>query len=86
MTRTEILAELKTSLEEMFDIEHGRITPEARLRDDLDLDSIDAIDLAVRLQKLLKKRIEIEVLKSLETVDDVISLIEKELAGEEVEG
>lgn len=79
MNRDQILTELTTSLGEMFDIEASRIRVDAKLREDLDLDSIDAIDLAVRLQKLLKKRVELNVLKELETVGDVISLIESEL-------
>lgn len=80
MNRDEILSELTSSLEEMFDINPASVTLEARLREDLDLDSIDAIDLAVRLKKLLGRRVELSVLKDLKTVSDVVVLIEKEIS------
>lgn len=79
MTRDEILSELQSSLHEMFDINPTDVTPEALLRDDLDLDSIDAIDLAVKLKSLLGRRVELTVLKNLRTVNDVVDLIEREL-------
>jgi acyl carrier protein len=79
MTRDEILSELQSSLEEMFDIDPRKVTPKANLRDDLDLDSIDAIDLAVRLKTLLGRRVELSVLKELRTVEDVVVLIEQEI-------
>jgi len=80
MTRDEILSELQTSLNTMFDLDPAEVTLEASLRDDLDLDSIDAVDLAVKLQKLMGRRVELEVLRSLNTVGDVVTLIETELA------
>jgi acyl carrier protein len=80
MNRDEILSELKSSLQEMFDIAPEEVTPQALLQDQLDLDSIDAIDLAVRLKSLLGRRIELPVLKQLRAVEDVVDLIERELA------
>lgn len=78
MTRDEILTELRTSLHEMFEIEPTQIVEDARLREDLDLDSIDAIDLAVRLKDLLGRRVELTKLRELVTVGDVITLVENE--------
>lgn len=80
MTRDEILSELQTSLNTMFDLDPTEVTIEASLRDDLDLDSIDAVDLAVKLQKLMGRRVELEALRSLNTIGDVVTLIETELA------
>lgn len=79
MTRDEILSELRTSLHEMFEIEPDDVVESAQLREDLDLDSIDAIDLAVKLKKLLGRRVELSVLKELKTVSDVLDLIEGEM-------
>jgi acyl carrier protein len=76
MNRDEILSEIRTSLHEMFEIEPDAIIESARLREDLDLDSIDAIDLAVKLKDLLGRRIELSLLKELRTVSDVLDLIE----------
>jgi len=79
MKHSEILTEIQSALEEMFDLAPSRTVETAHLRDDLDLDSIDAIDLAVRLKKIIGKRIELSVLQELKTVGDVVALLEKEL-------
>lgn len=79
MNRDEILSEIRTSLHEMFEIEPDAIVESARLREDLDLDSIDAIDLAVKLKDLLGRRIELSLLKELRTVSDVLDLIENQV-------
>ena len=46
-TKNEILGQLKIILAELFEIEEDDIKPEARLYEELDLDSIDAIDMVV---------------------------------------
>ncbi len=79
MTREEIFIEVQKNLAEMFSLEAGAITEESRLRDDLDLDSIDAIDLAVRLQDLTGKRVDETALREVRTVRDVVDLIERML-------
>lgn len=79
MSRDEILAELQRELGELFDLKPDQITLEARLNDDLDLDSIDAVDLAVRLQDLTNKRIRPEQFKAVRTVKDVVDAVEEML-------
>ncbi len=79
MNREEILSEIRTSLHEMFELDPEQVVESARLREDLDLDSIDAIDLAVKLKNLLGRRVELSVLKELRTVSDVVTLIEAEV-------
>jgi acyl carrier protein len=79
MKRDEILSEIRTSLHEMFELEPEAIIESARLREDLDLDSIDAIDLAVKLKDLLGRRVELSLLKELRTIADVLDLIENEM-------
>lgn len=71
MTREEILSTLTGYLVEMFEIEAEKITPEARLFEDLDLDSIDAVDLVVRLQDLTGRKFKPEQFKTVRTVADV---------------
>ena len=56
MTKDEILSSLKNILEENFEIAPEEVTPEASLYQDLDLDSIDAVDLVVALQSLTGKK------------------------------
>ena len=76
-TREEIAKELKDILVEDFEIEESRITPDANLFEDLEFDSIDAVDLAVRLQDYTQKKISPNNFKQIRTVDDVINAIEE---------
>ncbi len=61
----------------MFDIEEQDIKLEARLYEDLDLDSIDAIDLVVRLQEITKKRIKPDQFKEVRTIKDIVDAVEQ---------
>jgi acyl carrier protein len=63
-------------LHALFDVPEKNITLEARLYEDLDLDSIDAVDLVVRLQEITGKRIPPDRFKSVRTVQDVVDAVE----------
>lgn len=80
MTEQEILKKLSVILEETFEIDPARIAPETNLFDDLDLDSIDAVDLAIKLQELTGKRIKPEEFKTVRTVADVVKAVQNLLA------
>jgi acyl carrier protein len=67
-------------LHEMFELDKAKITLEANLYTDLDIDSIDAVDLAVKLKELTGKRLQPEVFKSVRTVQDVVNALETLLA------
>ena len=58
-----------------------KITPTALLQKDLDLDSIDAVDLVVYLQDWTGREVPEEALRAVRTVDDVVSMVETHLAG-----
>jgi acyl carrier protein len=75
MSRDEIFVTLSGYLQQMFEIPAEKITLEARLVDDLDLDSIDAVDLAVKAQELSGKKIRPEQFKSVRTVGDVVNSV-----------
>jgi acyl carrier protein len=64
-------------LEELFEIDPNSIHPEANLYQDLDIDSIDAVDLVVELKKMTGKKIKPEDFKSVRTVQDVVTEVEK---------
>jgi acyl carrier protein len=83
MTREELLRKLQEMLQELFEIPPEKVKPEAKLFEELDLDSIDAIDLVVKLQALTGRRIAPEDFKSVRTVGDVLDCIEKLLATDE---
>lgn len=75
MTHDEILARVAQVLEETFEIEPERIRPEARLYDDLDIDSIDAVDLIVKLKPMLNKPVKPEQFRAVRTVEDVVQAL-----------
>ena len=76
-TRDEIYAKLSEILVEEFEIAEDMVKPEANLFEDLDLDSIDAVDLAVKLQFFTDKKISPENFKQIRTVEDVVNAIEE---------
>jgi acyl carrier protein len=59
----------------MFELDKSKITLDANLYSDLDIDSIDAVDLAVRLKDLTGKRMQPEVFKSVRTIRDVVNAL-----------
>ena len=68
---------LSNILEEAFEVEAEDITLKANLYEDLDLDSIDAVDLVVKLREQTGKKIEPDDFKQVRTVEDVIVAIKK---------
>ncbi|KPN77605.1 acyl carrier protein [Shewanella sp. Sh95] len=74
--REQILAMLTTILVDEFEIDADAITPDANLYEELDLDSIDAVDLVIKLQQLTGKKIQPDEFKSVRTVNDVVNTIE----------
>ncbi len=80
MNDEQILDKLKEILEESFEISPERVVPEANLFQELDLDSIDAVDLAIKLQQLTGKRIKPEDFNTIRTVGDVISTVKQLMA------
>lgn len=80
MTDDEVLEKLKVVFAETFEISPEKIKPEAHLFEDLDLDSIDAVDLAIKLQSMTGKRIKPEDFKSVRTVGDVVKAAQTLLA------
>ena len=74
--REQILAMLTKILVDEFEIDADDITLDASLYEELDLDSIDAVDLVIKLQQLTGKKIQPDEFKAVRTVDDVVSAIE----------
>lgn len=76
LSREQLLGRVTEILHETFDIELDLIRPEAHLGEDLDIDSIDAIDLIVQLKPLLGGNLQPEAFRSVRTVNDVIDALE----------
>ncbi|WP_243078187.1 acyl carrier protein [Pantoea sp. MQR6] len=77
MNKDEIYQEVASLLINLFEIEADDIRPDARLYEDLELDSIDAVDMVVHLQKRTGRKIKPETFRSVRTVQDVVDAVEQ---------
>ncbi|EOC1794928.1 acyl carrier protein [Vibrio fluvialis] len=73
--KQQVFDQVKDALVELFEIDADDIQPDAHLYQDLDLDSIDAVDLVVHLQKVTGKKIKPEEFKAVSTVEDVVEAV-----------
>jgi acyl carrier protein len=71
----DILSRLKDVLRETFEIDPARVKPDTNLFTDLELDSIDAVDLAIQEQDMTGMRIKPEDFKNVRTVGDVVATV-----------
>ena len=77
VTREEVLERIRKTLSEEFECDAAKVVPEARFYEDLDLDSIDAVDLIVRLRKEVDFEIKSEDFKAIRTVGDLLDVLER---------
>lgn len=66
-----VIERINALLVEEFELEPDEVRPEANLRDDLELDSLDAIDLVVAIEKEFGLRMDEKQLALMKTVGDV---------------
>jgi len=76
-SREEIYQKIVSALEQLFEIKAQQISLQSRLYEDLDLDSIDAVDLLIELKKITGKKIRPDDFKSVRTVQDVVETVIK---------
>jgi acyl carrier protein len=76
-SQEEIYNKVVSVFGELFEIDSADITPESNLYEDLDIDSIDAVDLVIELRKMTKKKIQPDEFKAVRTVQDIVDQIEK---------
>lgn len=74
-SKEQIFSKLQEIIKELFGFEPEQVTLESKLYDDLDLDSIDAVDLVVNLKSITDKRFTPEEFNSVKTVGDVVDVI-----------
>ncbi|HCH1011688.1 TPA: acyl carrier protein [Vibrio parahaemolyticus] len=75
VNKDQVFEQVKDALVELFEIEADDIQPDAHLYQDLDLDSIDAVDLVVHLQNVTGKKIKPAEFSTVRTVDDVVNAV-----------
>lgn len=66
-----------SSLVELFRLDPARITPDARLADDLEIDSIDAVDLVDQVKRRTGYKLSAQDFKSVRTVADLAQAVER---------
>ena len=77
MTKDDILNKMRDILSDEFELDRDAIAPDARLYEDLELDSIDAVDLLVKMKEFMPGRVNPELFKKAVTVQDVVDVIDK---------
>ncbi len=75
MSKDELYAWVVDLLAEMFELDKSKLTLQSNLYADLDIDSIDAVDLAVKLKQMTGKRLQPEVFKTIRTIGDVVDAL-----------
>jgi acyl carrier protein len=79
MTRDEIFARVSRTMQELFELDAEAIRLDASLFDDLDLDSIDAVDMAAKMQEMTGRRVDDKDLRRIRTVRDIVDLVARDL-------
>jgi acyl carrier protein len=74
-SKEEIFKIISDILIKDFECNPEKLTPEAQLFTDLDLDSIDAVDLIVKLQQITGKKVDPEAFKQVRSLQDVVDAI-----------
>ena len=75
ISKEDIFNELKTILVDDLEIPEAEIKESSNLFTDLDLDSIDAVDIAVRMHRYTDKKLPPEEFKKIQTIDDVVNAV-----------
>ena len=76
-SQEEILAHVREVLQELFEIDPARVQPGTNLYQDLEIDSIDAVDLIDRIRRYTGKKVSGEDFRSVRTVGELVTVIER---------
>ncbi len=76
-TKDEIFTMIQQIMLDMFEIEPGQVALGSRLYEDLDFDSIDAVDMIVKLKEITGKAVQADDFKNARTVEDVVEAVFK---------
>jgi acyl carrier protein len=80
LSRTDIERLVNDTLVGEFEVSRALLLPDKRLREDLELDSLDAVDMIVALEQSLAIRVDEDKAKQIRTVGDLYSFVERMLA------
>jgi len=76
-TREEIYGTVRNALVELFELDVASIVPEARFADDLEIDSIDTVDLVDHLSRIYARKVSPRDFRAVRTVQDLVDTIDR---------
>jgi acyl carrier protein len=79
MTRTEIESKTIEFLSEEFEVDKNKMTPDASLKETLNLDSLDYVDLVIFIESHFGFKVKPDDFTQLKTFNDFYSYIEQQL-------
>ena len=74
MEKAEVIEKINHTFIENFEIEPERLTKETKLFEDLELDSLDAVDMIVHMEQNLGIKVDIQKFSTVRTLDDVYKM------------
>jgi len=80
MTRTEIEEKVREFLIEDLEVEEDKIAPDALLKDDMGIDSLDFVDIVVIVEKKFGFKIKPEEMAGVKTLSQFCDYIESKVA------
>lgn len=75
MNKDDLYLKIRDILVEQFDVEEAAVSMDANLYEELEIDSIDAVDLLVQLKEVTGKKIAPESFKEVRTIRDVLDAL-----------
>ena len=75
MTKDQLFQRIVAILHDTFGIDPGKVTPDSKLGEDLDIDSIDAVNLMIELKSITAKKITLENFHQVKTIGDLADAI-----------
>jgi acyl carrier protein len=76
-SRSDLLERIRRTLVELFQLPRERITLEARLLDDLEIDSIDVVDLMEEIRHFTGKKVTVDDFRTVRTVSDLVDVLQR---------
>jgi len=76
-TDEEILERIRATLVELFELSPAAVTAEARLFDDLQIDSIDVVDLMDQVRRYTGRKVSAEDFRTVRTVGDLVAVVQR---------
>ena len=80
MDRQTLIKEINEVMVDGFELDPSQLKPEAKIVDDLELDSLDAIDMLVYLEDKINIKVDAETFRNVKTLEDVYTVVENVMA------